>query len=69
MTFCVANKYLGENGLQWKACTDAAFSDGKVRGFIANVKEVNPETRSHHWLVYYNPPVMPRYHLPFTKMC
>jgi hypothetical protein len=52
--FCVADKYLSENGLQWKACTDAAFSDGKVRGFIANVKEVNPKIRSHHWLVYYN---------------
>jgi hypothetical protein len=36
------------------AYTDAAFSDGKVTGFIANVKGMNPEIRSHHWLVYYN---------------
>ena len=47
--FCVA-----ENGLQWKACTDAAFSNGKVRGFIANMKEVNPKISSPQWLVYYN---------------
>jgi hypothetical protein len=54
MTYFVADKYLSENGLQWKACTDAAFSDRKVRGFIANVKKVNPEIRFHHWLVYYH---------------
>jgi hypothetical protein len=52
--FCVVYKNLNEYGLQWKACTDAAFSAGKVKGFIANMKEVNPEIRSCHWLVYYN---------------
>jgi hypothetical protein len=36
--FCVADKHLSENGLLWKACNDAAFSDGKVRGFTANMK-------------------------------
>jgi hypothetical protein len=50
--FCVVDQYLSENGMQWKASTYAAFSDGKVRGFTANMKEVNPEIRSHHWLVY-----------------
>jgi hypothetical protein len=28
--FRVADKYLRENGLHWKACADAAFSDGQV---------------------------------------
>jgi hypothetical protein len=52
--FCVADKYLSENKMQWNAYSDAAFSDGKVRGFIAIMKEVNPKIRSHHLLVYHN---------------
>jgi len=40
--FRVADKYLTENELQWKACTD-----GKVRGFIASVKEATRKIRSH----------------------
>jgi hypothetical protein len=52
--FGVADKYLSENRLQWNACSDAAFSDGKVRGFIANMKEVNPKIRCHHLLLYHN---------------
>jgi hypothetical protein len=45
---------LSENRLQWNACRDVAFSDGKVTCFIANLKEVNPKIRSHHLLVYHN---------------
>jgi hypothetical protein len=50
---CIAYQYLSETELQCNACTDAAFSDGKVRCSIAIVKEMNPEIRSHLWLVYY----------------
>jgi hypothetical protein len=68
--FCVADQYLSETELQYNACTDAAFSEGKVRGFMTIVKVMNPEIRSHLWLVHYNAndaKIPPAVHKTVTK--
>jgi hypothetical protein len=51
--FRVTDVYICENNLRWEGCvsicTDgAAWMTGKVKGFKAKVREVNPEIRFDH---------------------
>jgi hypothetical protein len=43
--FRVTDQYFRENELQWKDCTDGApIMMGKMKDFVAKVRDVNPET-------------------------
>jgi predicted GTPase len=49
--------YIRENNLRWEDCvtilTDgAALMTGKVKGFKAKVREVNPEIRIHQYFLH-----------------
>ncbi|XP_067122763.1 zinc finger BED domain-containing protein 5-like, partial [Centruroides vittatus] len=55
--FRVTNEYVLQNELKWKdcvsVCTDgAAAMTGRVKGFVAQVREINPNIRCDHCLIH-----------------
>jgi hypothetical protein len=71
--FRVMDVYIRENNLRWKVCVSicidgAASMTGKVKGFKAKVREVNPEIKFDHCFLHRKVIVAKMLPVPFQSV-